>query len=581
MKHFFIFVVVCVLSGIALPLSAEAAEMYLVLDKTQVTEQGTFSGTVYVSTGGVAINNAESTLHFPTDLISVDSVSIVGSIFNIWVEQPTYSNTAGTVYFNGGLPTPGYSGEAGNSLRINFRAKKSGTANITFGTSAIRANDGKGTDVLTNRRGGSIAVTSGFITLPQTTPVVPTTQPQPVSENTTDLRGPAIVSEDMPNQDAWYNKTTGNFSWALPEGITTVQLILSRLSSTVPTVIYEPPIKNKTLSDLSEGILYLNGRFKDTTGWSRVSSRKIQIDLTEPESLFAKSTITKDDTVLIEVSALDTLSGIKSYTVYDGEDKLAEEAAHDGASVKIQLPPLQPGTHSLTVRVYDNAENYAETKISVDAPTMKPPRITQYPQFLTAGSKIEITGTTPYSDGVTLLWIKEEKKETLSYPVSLDAQGTFTYTTEKIKNPGIVSLWAETIREGQTTGISSEKVYIDVEGKDALSLGTGAIQIVSLVITLLVLLFGVLALIYLGMRKLNRFKRTLRRDLIHTEREVHKIFKILKSDTKRHLTMLERARKKRKLTREENKIFTELSENLDETEQYLAEKIQNIEEQNL
>lgn len=573
---------ILILGFIIAPGLAWAADMYFILDKTQVAENGTFSGTVYLSTGGVAINSAEGTIHFPTDLVSVDSVSNAGSIFNIWVEQPSFSNIEGTVNFNGGLPTPGYSGQAGNSLRINFRAKKAGVAKLSFGSSAIRADDGNGTNVLSQTRDSSVTITGTVpvvvpspLVAPTPTPVVPVSVSQGNVPN-----APIITSDDMPDQNAWYNKTEGTFTWDLPTGVTAVQLVLAKSANTLPTVTYDPPIKTKTLTGLVEGTFYLNERFKNDAGWGKIASRKIKIDTTAPENLTVKTDKTEDDLISLEAWARDTLSGVKSYVVYNGEDKVIEVPATANGPTKFNLPPLSAGSHKLDLRVYDRAGNYTSTEVLVDSPEVQSPKITHYPESIKAGSSVEIRGKSPYADGEVVLWFQEADQEPKSYLVRPDEDKIFSYTSDSIGQTGVLNVWAETVRGSGAKSAPTGKVYITVKESDVMSLGTKAIQTISIIITVLLLLFGLLLMIYLGIKKLNSIKRKLRRDLVHTEQEVHKVFEILKGDTKRHLRMLEKASTKRKLTKEESKIMTELSENLDEAEKYLAEKIKVIEDPN-
>jgi len=555
-----------------------AADMYFILDKTQVAENGTFSGTVYLSTGGVAINSAEGTIHFPTDLVSVDSVSNTGSIFNIWVEHPTFSNTSGTVNFNGGLPTPGYSGQAGNSLRINFRAKKAGVAKLSFGSSAIRADDGNGTNVLSQTRDSSVTITGVTPVVVPPPVVVPTTPvPPPVVSQGAVPGAPVITSDDMPDQNGWYNNTEGTFSWELSSGVTAVQLVLAKSASTLPTVTYDPPIKKKILTGLTEGTFYLNARLKNEAGWGKITSRKIKIDTTAPENITVKTEKTEEDLISLEAWAKDTLSGVKSYVVYNNEDKLIEVPATANGPTKFNLPPLAAGSYKLELRVYDRAGNYDSTDVLVDSPEVQAPKITHYPEAVKVGSSVEIRGKSPYADGEIVLWFQAEDQEAKSYLVRPDEDKIFFYSSDSIETVGILNVWAETVRGSGAKSLPTGKVYITVKQSEVMSLGTRAIQIISIAITFLVLLFLLLLMIYLGIKKLNSLKRKLRRDLVHTEQEVHKVFQILKGDTKRHLKMLERASTKRKLTKEESKIMAEMTENLDEAEKYLAEKIKVIE----
>jgi hypothetical protein len=128
--------------------SAQAATMYFSPSSKTVNVGDIVKISVGVNTAGEAINNAEANISFPTEMLDVASIN-KGSVFSLWVEEPSFSNGAGTVSFNGGVPTPGYNGSGGTMLSITFRAKKAGTASIYFASGAVRANDGIGTDVLT------------------------------------------------------------------------------------------------------------------------------------------------------------------------------------------------------------------------------------------------------------------------------------------------------------------------------------------------------------------------------------------------------------------------------------------------
>lgn len=551
------------------PFFAHAADMYLVLDKSQVSTGGTFSGTVYISTDQVKINNAEGNLFFPADLVSVDSISLVGSALNIWIEQPTFSNTTGIVSFNGGLPNPGYSGQSGNVLKVNFKAKKAGTASLSFGSAAIRANDGKGTNVFSQARGSTLAIIDG-VTAP-TTPITPAT----VINQTSLPKAPVITSTDMPDGDSWYNSTSGTFKWDLPSGTLAVQLVLSKFSDTVPYVNYQPAIKTKTLDKLSEGKLFINARFKNSAGFGPIASRKIQIDLTKPENLSAKANTEDDDTISVEASATDKLSGMASYAVFIGDEKIAETNASTSTN-KINLSPLKAGKYDLVVRAYDKAQNYAETSLSINAPVTKSPKITTYPEFIQVNSKFEIQGKSYYGESDIILWTKEEGEEAKSYNIRSNADGIFSFTTGSIRNIGNVAVWAETIRTKDVKSEPSEKVFVNVREAKVVWFATKTIQIISVGITILVLILLFILLILFIIRKSGNLKRVMEKDKTEAEVEMHAVFEMLKKDMQRYLRMLQKAGAKRELTEEEYKIFMELSEEIDGSEKYLSKKIKDI-----
>lgn len=113
---------------------------------------GTFVGEnisvdVLIDTKGIAINNVEAVVRYPNNLLEIVSTSASDSIFSLWVGAPKYSNETGTLSFTAGMPTPGFTGDAGKVLSIVFKVKGSGAATLTFSSAIIRANDGYGSNV--------------------------------------------------------------------------------------------------------------------------------------------------------------------------------------------------------------------------------------------------------------------------------------------------------------------------------------------------------------------------------------------------------------------------------------------------
>ena len=153
----------------------------------------TFDVDVLIDTKGVAINNAEAVIRFPSDLLEVVSANTAGSIFSLWVAGTKYSNDAGTLSFNAGKPTPGYNGAAGKILTVTFRIKASGSATLSFASAVIRANDGHGTDVFKSGSSATYAVT--HVDKPETPAV---TAPVPVVATPEPLTPPVFT--DYPSE---------------------------------------------------------------------------------------------------------------------------------------------------------------------------------------------------------------------------------------------------------------------------------------------------------------------------------------------------------------------------------------------
>ncbi|MEZ4104338.1 MAG: cohesin domain-containing protein [Candidatus Paceibacterota bacterium] len=91
-----------------------------------------FTASITVNTGGKSINAAEGTLKFNPQHLSVVSIDKSASIFNLWVTEPTFSNSAGTITFSGGKPS-GYSGASGNIFNVTFKTLSANSAKVSFG----------------------------------------------------------------------------------------------------------------------------------------------------------------------------------------------------------------------------------------------------------------------------------------------------------------------------------------------------------------------------------------------------------------------------------------------------------------
>ena len=121
---------------------ASAATLYFSPSSGNFSVGNILTTSVLVNTQSQAINNSDAVINFPASLLEVVSVSKSGSVFSLWVEEPAFSNSAGTITFNGGLPTPGFNGTAGKIVNIVFRVKSAGSASLIFSSAAVRANDG-------------------------------------------------------------------------------------------------------------------------------------------------------------------------------------------------------------------------------------------------------------------------------------------------------------------------------------------------------------------------------------------------------------------------------------------------------
>lgn len=343
-----------IVASFLLPSATFAASLDLSPIQTSIGAAGTFTETVFVSSTDQAMNAISGTISFPTELLQVVSVSKSGSVLSLWVQDPTYSNSDGTISWSGVVPNPGFTGGRGRVFSIQFRAKKAGAASVSFSSSSqVLANDGNGSDILSDTGSASVTITTSSATTPASVPASSAT-----SANNTDLLA-RITSSSHPDQTQWYNLAHAVFDWTNAQGVSTIRLGYDQNAAGAPTIVYTDAISHKEL-DLDDGISYLHVQEKGSSGWGPVSSYRVQIDTVPPLPFtvtFPQGTTTPVGSPASALFATtDELSGIDHYQVaIDGKEFTI--TADEGSRAYAISP--EPGAHMLLVRAYDKAGNFS------------------------------------------------------------------------------------------------------------------------------------------------------------------------------------------------------------------------------
>src|SRR3989338_6999228 len=95
--YFILAAVLFIQASFAVPAEAAAASLSFSSTKRTLAMGGAFTASVVLNTGGVSINAASATVSFDPAKLAVTSVSRGGSIFTLWAEEPSYSNTKGFI----------------------------------------------------------------------------------------------------------------------------------------------------------------------------------------------------------------------------------------------------------------------------------------------------------------------------------------------------------------------------------------------------------------------------------------------------------------------------------------------------
>lgn len=310
-----------------------------------------FSTAVNVLSDGTPLNAMSGVVTFPVDKLEVVSLSKGGSIISLWVQEPNFSNTDGTVQFEGVVPSPGYSGTAGKVLTILFRVKAEGEPTLAFASGSVLANDGEGTEVLLVKQPSKVVLA------PARPGNSDNTEREDSDVTAASDRGgeePIVTSNTHP-RGQWVKEDVGNFSFAVPKEAVAIRFSKDSRSMAVPTSDEVPVVTAKEVRDIPEGVSYLHVQYKTADGWSAVAHYEVKVD-TAPPLPFSIVEVTPG-TFLFTTS--DALSGVARYEVaVDGGEPVIFSGV---GNHRFSAPPVTEGAHTLIVKAYDEAGNVTES----------------------------------------------------------------------------------------------------------------------------------------------------------------------------------------------------------------------------
>jgi len=547
-----------------LPVAAEAATFYFSPSSGSHAVGTTFSVSIYVSSADQAMNAASGVISFPQDKLEATSLSKTGSIFTLWVQEPSFSNSAGTINFEGIVLNPGFTGAAGKIITINFRAKAAGSALVNFSSGSVLANDGKGTNILTSL--GNAQFSLGYVG-----PTVPeATTPSAVSGAPS---APQISSPTHPDPNKWYAKKDAKFTWSLPSDVTSVRLLVGKIPAAIPTVVYTPAINEKEVTNLDDGIWYFHVQLRNASGWGEISHFRFQIDTQPPEPFEIKFVDGKETTHPQPTLAFETTDEMSRIDYY--EVKIDQEPPIKIKETEYKMPVQILGEHTVIVKAVDKAGNYTLAMTEINVLPIEAPIITDYPRELLPGSILSIKGTA-LPEVTIRVYIQKDEKEIKTGETKSDKEGRWTYIEVEPVEKGIYEVWAEAIDSSGAKNRSLEKVTILVSPPAFIRIGKLAIDYLMTIITLLVLILILVLGVIWSWQKIKEKRKKMRKEISEAEKALYQAFKALKQETEEQVAKLDG---KSGLNEREKKICDDLKEALKISEKFIGKEIKDIEKE--
>ncbi len=554
--------------------SIHAASLYIQPSQVNVAAGNIVSVSILVDTSGQAINSADMTIQFPTDTLEVMSISRTGSIFPIWVEEPTFSNAQGTISVSGGLPAPGYTGSAGKIVSIVFTAKKTGTASILISSGSIRANDGLGTDILTNKGSAQVNLVAGTkeVVQPKTTQAAPT--------SVTSTSAPVIQSSSHPDQTKWYGLRNVSVSWDIPQGATAMKVSLDSQAKTIPDED-SPVVSSKQFTDVSDGVRYVHVRFRTASGWGQTGHLKVQIDATPPDPFsikFPHEATSSDPRPVMLFNTSDKTSGVAYYNIKIGDKDYMYIDPTLVTSNPYTPPPQNPGPHEVIVEAVDRAGNISTNKAGFEIEAITAPTITYYTDEFVEGDILKVRGIT-YPLAQVELILRDKNNNTYQDFAKANLSGDFSIVWAKHVPAGTYKMTAIATDSRNAKSLETAPLTVVVSSKPLFVLGKIIVTYTSIIVFIifcsLLVFFGA----WYMWTKFRLYRARIKNEIDEVDQTIHKAFALLSQDLETEIKALEKVKRKRSLTTEEERIIKRFRKSFADAEKVLEKELNDIEKE--
>jgi hypothetical protein len=207
--------------------------------------------------------------------------------------------------------------------------------------------------------------------------------------------------------------------------------------------------------------------------------------------------------------------------------------------------------------------------------TIETPIITKYPKTLLPDSILSIEGTA-FPESTIRAHILKDEKEIKIGEVKSDAEGKWSYTETKPVEKGVYNIWVEVTDSAGGKSVPSDKITIQVTPPIFIRIGRLAIDYLTTIITLLILIFVMILGIIWIWRKIKKARRKLEREITEAEMSLYDAFKMLQEETEKQVAKLDG---EEGLSERENKIASDLKKVLKNSEKIIEKEIKDREKE--
>ncbi len=555
-----------------------AADLFLLPETGEFKIGEEFSIDVKIDSDNVSINASQAEIRFPNSILELTKVEIQDSVFNFWVEEPTFSNDTGILTFIGGT-AKGVSGASLQVLKMRFKAKGSGKGEITMSDAVVTANDGKGTNVLSLIRGGSVAV--GTEVVKPIAPPEPEVVEKPIEQPKKIIRE-AVLAKNLPeapklrvplypDETKWYNKQGEVIVlWELPDDIIEVATRVSQTKDKKSGEKEEELFTGKNLGILEEGVWYVRVQFRNNVGWGELAYYKISLDNTAPLpfEINMDNLVSDNPSPNIVFETQDGFSGISHALIYiDGKDSIR------ATSTSFKIPPQEPGSHNMVIRIFDMAGNSIEDDISFEILPLPTPTIDFVTKKVSQGDIIFISGSS-IPNSFANIKIFRDSQEVFNKMVDTNDSGNWEMVIDELFKKGNYTLSVVTRDDRGAVSYPTELQSIRITSKTVLTLGFADLswfEIFVIAILLFLAIGASVAWYYIKEREKGEAYKII------VSRDIKKISKLVEDNLKELEDLHEGTKTFTPATKTQaNTMIAKMKMNVGKMKKYLSAEIEKL-----
>lgn len=527
-----------------------------------------FTVDVRIDTAGATIGTADAAIVYDPGDIEFVSVSDDGSVMSrILVDS---GSASGRIDLSGFIErgAPAYNGTNGLLARLTFLPLRNVATQLRFAQGAATP------PLLLNASVGDLANILGSLRSASYTFVPREVLPSAlVAGASTDATGSFPITPLPVPDNEWFGTTSIRLSWTLPENIEEMRTFVTGTDEKEQEKVYQVPVSSIQLTDVLEGKNYFVIQFKSGGEWGEATRFPLNVDLTPPETIIIREIDRKEptDKNAFVVEGTDDLSGVTRYEMsVDGGDTVP----WDGQGTFTPEVP-GPGEHTLTVTAYDRVGNRTSIDYLFLVRSLDAPVLTSVPERVLTGDTVIVRGMT-YPNASVKAFVSFNEGEAEEKSVESDGAGAFEVKVTEGARAGTYTIWFQVSTSDGAMSPASIKRSLTVSQPYIMLWGGVAVTYLSVLVPLLALIILLGLVLWLGYTFLRGYRNKVRKETGEAYDVVHQEFALLRDDLRKQIGMLEKANQSRELTREEMKIFNDLSKRLDYIERHIEEEIGDI-----